>query len=121
MVREFLTLASTVEPHKTVKFDYHSKLTNKRSVERVLKRVPERNLQKLMLAFDEVPLAYTCPLGPDSDERTIPMAPVAFNAENFSTYIGVTKYMDPGLRNNADAHANDDNISEGSDADEHDN
>ena len=27
------------------------------------------------------------------------MAPVAFNSENFSTFIGVTKYVDPGMRN----------------------
>lgn len=27
------------------------------------------------------------------------MAPVAFNSENISTYIGVTKYVDPGMRN----------------------
>ena len=59
-----------------------------------------------MLAFDEVPLIYTCPLGPDDIHQTVLMAPVAFNAENFSTYVGVTKYLDPGLRNNLDAHAN---------------
>lgn len=46
-----------------------------------------------MLAFDEVPLSYACPEGADGDLK--PMAPVAFNSENFSTYIGVTKFVDP--------------------------
>ena len=59
-----------------------------------------------MLAFDEVPLSYGCPDGADSDTK--PMAPVAFNSENFSTFIGVTKYVDPGLRNAAGANANSD-------------
>ena len=47
-----------------------------------------------MLAFDEVPLSYACPEGADGDSLK-PMAPVAYNSENFSTYIGVTKYEDP--------------------------
>ena len=50
-----------------------------------------------MLAFDEVPLSYGCPDGADGNIK--PMAAVAFNSENFSTFIGVTKYVDPGLRN----------------------
>jgi hypothetical protein len=56
-----------------------------------------------MLAFDEMPLTYTCPLGTDSNNHSILMAPVALNADNFSTYAGVTKYVDQGLRNNHDA------------------
>ena len=48
-----------------------------------------------MLAFDEVPLSYACPEGADADEGLKPMAPVAYNSENFSTFIGVTKYVDP--------------------------
>ena len=53
-----------------------------------------------MLAFDEVPLSYGCPDGADSGD-TKSMAPVAFNSENFSTFIGVTKYVEPGLRSGA--------------------
>lgn len=53
-----------------------------------------------MLAFDEVPLAYSCPDGPEGSEKIIPAAPVPFNAENFSTFIGVAKYVDlENLRN----------------------
>ena len=60
-------------------------------------------INKLMLAFDEVPLSYSCPEGNSNADESMPqfkaMAPVAFNSENISTYIGVTKYVDPGSRN----------------------
>ena len=49
-----------------------------------------------MLAFDEVPLSYSCPEGVGDSYKA--MAPVAFNSENISTYIGVTKFVDPGMR-----------------------
>ena len=53
-------------------------------------------MQKLMLAFDEVPISYACPNGPDSEDAQKPMAPVAYNSENLSTFLGVTKYEDVG-------------------------
>lgn len=70
-------------------------------MDQVLKHVPEKQINKLMLAFDEVPLSYGCPDGADGNDQPKfkPMAPVAFNSENFSTFIGVRKYVDPGLRN----------------------
>lgn len=54
-----------------------------------------------MLAFDEVPISYACPNGPDSEDAQKPMAPVAYNSENLSTFLGVTKYEDVGQRNPA--------------------
>ena len=77
----------------------------------MLKRVPEKQINKLMLAFDEVPLSYSCPDGADGEVK--PMAAVAFNSENFSTFIGFTKYVDPGMRNaaggnNANAESDED-------------
>ena len=93
-------MAASAEPYQTVRFAAKDKLTNRHSVDKILKRVPEKQINKLMLAFDEVPLTYTCPESADSDQFK-PMAPVALNSENFSTFIGVTKYIDPGMRNAA--------------------
>ena len=81
--------------------------------------MPEKQINKLMLAFDEVPLSYGCPDGADGNIK--PMAAVAFNSENFSTFIGVTKYVDPGLRNaagggnNANGDSEDESVQGGND------
>ena len=45
------------------------------------------------------------------------MAPVPFNSENFSTFIGVTKYVEPGVRdvggeNDLNGDLDDDNAGE---------
>jgi len=95
-----------------VPFDYKNnerlKLVNRRSVSQVLKHVPERQINKLMLAFDEVPITYACPQETEADDDDgqvttyKPMAPVPFNCENFSTFVGVTKYVEAGMRNIAD-------------------
>ena len=75
-----------------------------------------------MLAFDEVPLSYSCPEAPavannnnDANENNNkPMAPVAFNSENISTFLGISKFVDPGMRNAAGAFGNDNNDGMGS-------
>ena len=71
----------------------------------VLKHVPERQMNKLMLAFDEVPISYACPqevIEADGQLAYKPMAPVPVNSENFSTFVGVTKYVEAGIRNIVD-------------------
>ena len=106
VIREFLTAAAANDQFQSIRFDFNvdsdgCQLTNRQRIDKVSKRVPERQIQKLMLAFDEVPLSYACPEGAANGDLSLtkPMAPVAFNSENFSTYIGVTKYVDPGMRN----------------------
>ena len=101
--------AAATEGFHTVPFDFRSgaagcKLTNRMASDGELGSHPhERQIDKLILAFDEIPISYACPGGPDGDELQ-PMVPVAFNSENLSTYIGVTKYVDPGLRNGGRGH-----------------
>ena len=63
-------MAASTDTYKTIEFDYKKYLTNKHDIKNLLKRQPEKKLQKLILAFDEYPFSYVCDANPilDSDQ-----------------------------------------------------
>ena len=100
IVSDFLEKASVTDTYKSIDFDYRKYLTNKHDINGLLKRQPERRIDKLILAFDEFPFAQVCDSNPilDGDQeefennQAVYMNNVASsNSENFSTFIGLRK------------------------------
>ena len=60
LTQRFLTEAASTEPYKSVKFDFRRYLTNKHNAKKLLKKPAEQQINKLILAYDEVPFTYVC-------------------------------------------------------------